>query len=175
MKISDRVTSVDLTLRNPGGGNEVHVNIAIVDNFETACGGLAGYLNHFSHDINDVFPTSTGKPGEIRLDTDPDSPNLIAAWVYHNVFVCAKLFESEHNESMISTKLQSCRTSFYGVVNTIFQRIQDGSIQNKAEVTMPNIVNVVPPDSIKTEKTFEVEVVVDMLCYHDVKCSGVSH
>lgn len=166
--VSDRGALLDMALRN--GENEIRIQLVLVDTFQTACHHLLGYLKPCSLPINEAFPKSSGKPGEIRLDTTPGASNPIVIWVYHNIFIRVELFESGHKQSDISPNSGTCPTLFDKVVDKLCQYIRSGSVQDRTEIARPETVKIKPPDSTKVGETFDVEVTADLTHFHDVKC-----
>lgn len=159
----------DATVRiNNLWGDEIDLELVLVKDFQTACSNLASYLSSSSYPIQRIFPEFFASPGEIKLQTPPDTLYHTLLWVYHNVFVRVEL--SMYGPGRTSTNSLEIGRSFKVLAEELFRRIRDGSKQSQSQTTIPTVTDIQSPSSIKVGDMFDVDVTVDVTCLYHVEC-----
>lgn len=171
MRISQLETTINTQYVNTENV-KLQAHIRLVDDFRTACDGLAEYFACCSRPIVDTFPKISKRPGEIKLESDPSSSNPVILWVYYNIHVQIGLSLPEGDISNANHK--QARQQFYDFANRLFQRIEDGMVSTKNERALPDIPDPATPDPVRVGQTFTVDVDPGPKgsYYDDVECDN---
>lgn len=155
-----------------GNGGEIRAQICLLIDFQAGCDRLAAYFSCCSRPVEDSFPQNNTGPGEIRLESDPNSSCPVILWVHHNVCVQIEMIMLESNG--FNMNYQQASEELDDFAKRIFQHIRNGMVARRDRRDLVQIPTPKSPNQTMVGETFDVEINTGRSgeYYDDVQCES---
>ncbi|KAJ6261219.1 hypothetical protein Dda_3887 [Drechslerella dactyloides] len=163
-------------------GDEVHIQFAVLADYQEAFTRLKGHLSTFSESIYSIFGPPQGastEPGKILLKS-----RGTMLWVCYNVFLCVLVHptdkilsgmgdkSSEESDQESSDKAGGKNYKASASIGEQLRRCIEEGIKKKTNVVVPVLALGEAPSEVLLHQNFRVEVSGDVDHYYQVRSDG---